>query len=259
MINDGAGARAWREAAGTVVLLALLLAAVPGAVRGQVSDTGRHRGAIPGQEAPGRLEGMVWGGVLTSGDLLRVEVPSGLTRQWLTPAGGSFNAYEFRVTLDEDAFLGFSLAYALREPWRLRLDVGWAELDATAEARTSQTVELHLYDQLRFFTIGLSVERPLVAEPSYPYLLAGAALTAVGADQATELDQTRLGIRLGAGYQHTFSGGWALRLEVADTIQQLDLEDHVPRLAGGEATDIPLEELGPQNLFEVKAGLSAGF
>ena len=188
---------------------------------------------------------------MTSGDLFKVEVVNRTPHQWLTPAGQLFNSEEFVVTLDEDMFVGAALSYRVTGMWWLRAVLSYSKVDATAEALVGESVELFLYDRLAFLMAGLVVERPLVATPSYPFLLAGVAWVKLTAEHASELDQDGLGIRFGAGYNHNFGGLWCLRFEIRDTVKQIDTLAHQPTTTEPIEVDTNYTEAGPQNLFEI--------
>jgi hypothetical protein len=214
------------------------------------SVSGRHAPA-PVPTGPTRFKVTFGAGVLTSGDLFKIEVVSRNPQPWLSPAGSQFNSEEFVVTLDESLLLAVSLFYRLGGQWWLRGDLSYAKLDATTEALVGQTVELHLYDRLAFLMAGLTVERPLIATTSYPFLLAGAALVDIKADHAAELNQSGLGWRLGVGYHHTFNNTWGLRLEIRDTIMQIDTSAHEPINLNPQDPETTKAEYGPQHLFEL--------
>ncbi len=216
--------------------------------------TGRTRPPAAPAEALGHGAWVLGAGVgfMSSGDLFTVEIPSGSSAIWQTPAGGRFNAYEFTVTLDEDVQTGVYLAHAVLGRWWLRLDFSWSQMDMTAEARIAQTVELHRYDRLTVLMGGLSLERELVRARHFPYVLGGVALVDVGAKGTGDLDQSLIGWRLGAGFQYSFDARWAGRFEIRDTVQQLDFSGHHPRTIAGTTTPaIEFEQMGPQNFFEL--------
>jgi hypothetical protein len=228
-----------------------LFGVVPGLAQ---SVTGRTRQAVPPE---GEVSGGAWvlgagAGFMSSGDLFTVVVANGSSPFWQAPGGGSFNAYEFTVTLDEDVQAGIFLAHPFVDRWWLRLDLSWSQMDMTAEARIAQTVELYRYDRLTVIMGALSIERELVHTRHFPFVLGGVALVDVGAKGTADLDQTLLGWRLGGGFQYSFDPHWAARFEIRDTIQQLDLAGHSPRTVAGTTTPaIEFEELGPQNFFEL--------
>lgn len=214
------------------------------------TETGRHAPALV-EAGPARLRVTAGAGVLTSGDLFKVEVVSRNPQPWLAPAGSQFNSEEYIVTLDEDLLLSASLFYRLGGQWWLRGDLSYAKLDATAEALVGQTVELHLYDQLAFLMAGLTVERPLVSTPSYPFLLAGFAWVDIKAEHDAAFDQSDLGWRFGAGYHQDFAVSWGLRLEIRDTILQIDTSEHRPLNLNPLDPELKIDQYGPQHLFEL--------
>ncbi len=242
-----------------VALLLVLLpaSAVYGQDRPERAPTGRHKAPADTSRAARSARGAEWGhwsfqiggGVLSSGDLFRVVVPSGFPRPWLAPSGAAFNASEFLVTLDEDLLFGAAVSRALGGRWHLRADLAWAQVDATAEARISETVELHLWERLTFVTFSAGVECRLVdGQLTYPYAMGGVVLAGLSATKSAELDQTVLAPRLGVGFQLGLRQGWCVRAEVRDTIRQFDLTSY-----GDSALfeGCEFEQRGPQHLFEV--------
>ena len=220
-------------------------------------STGRHAPPPPPEtQAPGArvfgAETSRWSialgpGLATSGDLFRVVVPSQQVRTWSPPAGADFNAYEFLVTLDQDLAFGGTVSYRLTPRWLARVDLSWARLNATAEARVGQGVELHSWAQPAFLLAAAELECQLLHARAYPYALVGAAWTRLSAAEAPALEQSRLGLRAGVGFHYAFSPQWGVRAELRDTRQQFDLH------AYGRAAEFggqPFEQRGPQNLFE---------
>ncbi len=216
--------------------------------------TGRHAPPRVGAQAAHRSgEAGPWSvsigaGLLSSGDLFRVLVPDGSTRIWSAPLGDAFYAHEILVTLDEDAAVSASVGRRLGGRWRVRCDVSWAEVNATALARVGQTVELQAWERPTFLLAGLGVECQLAHASLYPYALAGLTLTRLEAAKATALDQTRVGLRGGVGLQWGLTPEWGVRAELRDTWQQFDLTAY-----GDDPTftDLTFRELGPQHLFEL--------
>ncbi len=239
-------------------LAILTAAALVGAAAAAPAQTSTGRYAPERRSEPGRLSVSAGSGALTSGDVFVVRVPGDVVQRWLAPSGTEFAAREFRVTLDEDVLAAVGLAYEATDVWSLRLDLSYSEVDMTALARTSQTVELIPYDRLTFVMAGLEVERALVRAPTHPYLLAGGAVAGISAARAEALDQTRFGLRLGAGLHWPLDPRWAVRLEIRDTIVQIEAADHEPVLVAGDRAPA-LEELGPQSLFEIGASIRARF
>ncbi len=241
----------WSSRATALFLAAAgcLAACFPGI--GHASSDSNVSTTVTISKSSGRLAIQAGMGLMTSGDLFKVDVTSGNPHFWLTPADSLFASEEFVVTMDEDLLLGASVSFRFAGHWWLRADVSYSKVDATAEALVGQTVQLFLYDRLAFLMGGLVIERPLISTPSYPFFLAGGTLVKVTADNARELDQTQWGLRLGAGYHHDFDGRWGLRVEVRDTITSLDTSGHRPSSPEPEEFPYNYLEIDTQNLFEI--------
>lgn len=196
------------------------------------------------------------GGLVSSGDLFRVVTLDGAPRNWQPPAGGAFNAREFLVTLDEDLAVAAAIGWSCHPRWRARLDLSWGQMDATAEARVAQTVELFLWDRLTVTLAALSVEARLAATRLYPYALGGVALTAVSGGTDEALDQTQVGWRGGLGLHLGLDRTWGLRVELRDTWQQIETDSYNRDLA---TAAVRFSELGPQHLFELLAAARGAF
>ena len=226
------------------------------------SDTGRTKAPQPTPANAGLQASRWWftagAGVATSGDLFKVSVAGG-PALWLPPAGGSFPADLFVVTLDEDLAVAATVGYRLSSHIALRGDLSWSRLNATAEARAGQTVSLYPYERLGLLELALVAEVPLIRTPSHPYLLAGGAVVLVDAENADELDQNVFGPRLGVGYLHAFDQRWGLRLEIRDTIVAIDTEDHRTEPASGIEPDVTYTRIEPQHLFELLLQINLGF
>ena len=226
------------------------------------SDTGRSQAPQPAAADAGLQTPRWWlavgAGVATSGDLFKVSVAGG-PAFWLPPAGGSFPADRFVVTLDEDVAVAATVGYRLSSYVALRGDLSWSRLNATAEARAGQTVSLYPYEQLSLLMLALVAEVPLIRTPSHPYLLAGGAVVLVDAVYAEELDQNVIGPRVGLGYLHAFDRRWGLRLEIRDTIVAIDTEDHRTEPAAGFEPDVTYTRIEPQHLFELLVQVHLGF
>ena len=224
--------------------------------------TGRHAPSRLGPSAAdlngeaGSWSVSIGAGLLTSGDLFRIVVPDGSARNWSPPLGGTFSAHEILVTLDEDLAVSASVGRRLGGRWRARCDLSWAEVNATAEARVGQTVELHAWERPTFLLAGLDVECQLLRTRLYPYALAGLTFTRLAAAKATALDQTRVGLRGGVGLQLDLAPEWGVRAELRDTWQQFDLTEYGDDPAFADRT---FEELGPQHLFELLLQVRALF
>jgi hypothetical protein len=224
--------------------------------------TGRHAPPRAGSPAVDRSgEAGAWSvaigaGLLTSGDLFRALVPDESARIWSPPLGGAFNAHEILVTLDEDVAVSAAVGRRLGGRWRARCDLSWAEVNATAEARVGQTVELHAWERPTFLLAGLGVECQLLHTRLYPFALAGLTFTRLAAAKATALDQTRVGLRGGVGLQLDLAPEWGLRAELRDTWQQFDLAKYGDDPAFADRT---FGERGPQHLFELLLQMRALF
>lgn len=223
------------------------------------SDTGRSAAEETTRGSSGRWSFRAGAGVMTSGDLFEVIMPSGMMPEWIAPDGETFHSDEFVVTLDEDLQTAVCVAFLLADAWWLRFDLSWSQANATAEARVGQTVELYRYDQLTFLLSGLTIERSLINTDDYVYVLAGAVLVDVSAANGEGLDQTVLGWRFGMGFHHAFDERWGARFEIRDTLQQLDMGEHTPRAIGTEVVAMEFMELGPQHLFELTFSIGGLF
>jgi len=256
----------WRTPlAWSVILFAGAGTALPAAAQTEPTRpvTGRHApparpaapDAVPGGDA-GPWSVAIGAGLFTSGDLFRVVVPDGTSRVWTPPLGGDFSAHEILVTLDEDLAVSATVARRLGDRWRARCDLGWAEANATAEARVGQTVELRAWERPTFLLAGLGVECQLLHARLQPYALAGMTVTRLSAVRAVALDQTRIGLRGGVGLQLGFAPEWGVRAELRDTWQQFDMTEYGddPAFEGRL-----FEERGPQHLFELLLQLRAAF
>jgi len=250
------------------LLFALVfLITVPGLVMAQ-SSTGRHRAPVeeePVEESPEEVRESAWSfnvgaGLFTSGDLFRVTTEGNSGSSWAPPAGGSFISDDYLVTLDEDIGVSIGLGRRLSDRWWLRLDFSASQLAMTAEARSGQTVSLYRWDQMSFNILALSAEYRLVTQASYPYLLIGAGATKVAGSSTSDYDQTRPSFRFGAGFNQRFLQSWSLRLEIRDTIQDLQFADYQPPVVEGNLyPDMNLEEMGPQHAVEILLALNASF
>lgn len=250
-MNTYTAARTLRWSHGLLVLAFLCLAAVP--VAGQ-SDTGRHRDED--YEAAQQQSWQRWWfsgsvGAMASGDLFKVTVKSGVNPPWLAPIGGEFRSDKYTVTLDEDVVWALGLGLRLSRRIGLRADLSWATLPVTAEARVGGTVQLYPYEFLQVVQLAVALEARLLATPSSPYLLLGASLVRVGAEQATELDQSHIGARIGIGYEHSLGRSWSLGAEIRDTIVSLETAQHSPATPSPQYPDITFTEVTPQHFFEL--------
>ncbi|MEZ4388308.1 MAG: hypothetical protein R3D98_12190 [Candidatus Krumholzibacteriia bacterium] len=247
-----------------VLGLSLLLV---GAAAAQ-SSSGRHRvqPAEPAEAAAdaGRAAtGWSWyidagAGLATSGDVLRIRTDETSGIDWAPPGGQTFNSRDVRLTLDENLGLACGLGRRLSSLLWARLDVGVTTIDLAAEARVGEGAEVYLWDRLGFVAASAGLEYRFVDLPSFPYLLAGVGIDVVdGRD--SQFDQTRLAWRAGAGYQQALVEPWSLRLEVRDSVANLDLADYVPPVAGSLTPNFRLEEKNPVHLFELLVLLTGSF
>ena len=220
-------------------------------VRKAVSGRTAPREQIVRDLSPWSLQ--IRGGMMTSGDIFRVNTE--VSRNWAPPVGGdAFSSDKFKVTLDENFMVGMGIGYAINADVALRLDMDMSQLDATALARTGQTVIPVLYDEITFMTYALDIQTRLMRTRNHPYLLAGLVLCTVDGKGET-LDQTRTGFKLGLGFEADMAPNWGFRFEAVDTIIQIDTDEHRESL--GE--EIQFSELGPQNLFGFSGGLLVRF
>ncbi len=244
-------------------LVTAVLATATAAAHAQ-SDTGRHRPEpVATPSATTALDdGSAWHialnvGLATAGDLFRAG--AGGSVPWDPEGGPSFGSPEFVATLDEGFAYGVSV---LRDvgPWlRVRADAAFTQLPITAEARVGETVRLYAYDDLSVATFGVALEGRLIRDPSHPYLLAGVAATVASAVGTDAYDQTVVALRFGAGYHQVLSRALALRFEVCNTMQSLDFEDYQPPVGLPIYPDVEIENLEPQHILALLAGLVATF
>ncbi len=244
-------------------LLLTIMLAVASVAHAQ-SDTGRHR-PVPAPPAPAqsqRAAGSAWHvvlnlGLASAGDLFGAS--AGGSVPWNPEGGPSFGSPEFVVTLDEAFLYGVSVLRDLG-PWiSLRADAAFTRLPMTAEARVGETVRLYEYDDLSITTFGLVVEGRLTRAASHPYLFAGAGATIAGGAQTDAYDQTVLAGRFGAGFHQVLAPSLALRLEICDTLQDLDFADYSPPVDLPIYPAVEVENLGPQHILGATLGLVAGF
>ncbi len=246
---------------GMVVLAAIAATASAQETPRERPPTGRHAPppvavTAPAPRPQGEWSWQVGGGLLTSGDLFRVIVPDGTPRNWQAPGGGRFTSSEYLVTLDEDLLFALAVGRRLSGRWTARLDLSWAEVDATAEARVAQSVELYLWDRVAFLSGALGLECRLVrGARAFPYALAGVGVVRLDARGMAALDQTLLAPRLGFGFHLELAPGLVVRAELRDTVRQFSLGDYgaEPDFAGQT-----FEERGPQHLFDLLLAVRAG-
>lgn len=246
------------------VVLAGMLTALAASASGQV-DTGRHRRpmespvAATGPQAPTRWVVLLQGGIMSSGDLLSVRTPAASGVPWTPPAGSSFVSDEFLLTLNEDASFGIGVERIVNDWLAVRGDASFSRLEVTAEARIGETVKLLPYDEISLAVYSLSAELKLVRNPSFPYLLGGAAVTVLSGSGDGAFDQTRAGLRVGGGYHQDLGHRLGLRGEVRTTIQQFQFADYVPPYEGTVRPDAAIRQRGPQQLWELQIGIAGQF
>jgi hypothetical protein len=244
------------------LLLMVVLAAATTAVA--QSDTGRHRPAPTpvAVEISPAASGSPWhiglsAGLASGGDLFRAR--AGGSVPWDPEGGAPFGSPEFVVTLDEGFTYGVTLAFDVR-PWlRARADVAFARLPMTAEARVGETVRVYEYDELNAATYAFALEARLTRSPSHPFLAAGVGAMVASGVGSTAYDQSVLAGRLTAGYHQVLSPSLALRLEIHDQLQTLDFEDYRPPTSLPIYPSVAVENLGPQHVLGLTAGLQANF
>jgi opacity protein-like surface antigen len=258
-----------------MITLLCLVAILAADARAQSS--GRHRDTPPpGDEvaeevteeaeivvvptASGSWFFMASAGLAASGDVLRVSTEGVSGIPWNPPGGPEFQSEDFTLTLDEAFALSFSLGRRLTSRTWLRADVGLAEMQVTALARVGQTAEVYRWDELAFWRAAVAMEYRFLRRATTPLIMAGVAVVDVAGAVDDGLDQTRLGWRIGAGYNVGLGAGWSLRAEVRDTIVWLQMEDYRPPV--GDGADYPnatVENLGPQHLVEALVGVVGEF
>jgi hypothetical protein len=223
------------------------------------TDTGRHadlRRHAPDTELVERDWSLAIGaGVMASGDVIKVRVNSGNDLVWRPPAGGEFSSERFTVTLDEAVQIALSGAWRPARRLWLRGDLSWARQKAAALALVGQTVEPFLYDEWDVILAGLAVEYRLTQDRTYPYALVGGVLAVVRSRHDSAVDQDRWSLRLGAGLNHDIDRRWSLRIEVRDTLVDLDLEDYRPTAAGVPNPNLSIQTSQPQQFWEIFAAI----
>jgi hypothetical protein len=242
------------------VLVALTIAT---AAQSQ-SDSGRHR-PLPVAAVPAEVSAGVsaWHiglnlGADSSGDLFRVRALNG-SQPWDPEGGTAFSSEDFVVTLDEGFAYGVAIQRDLGTWLAIRADATFTRLPMTAEARVGETVRIYEYDDLSIATYGAGVEASLTRGRNHPFVSAGAGVTVVNGSRADEYDQTVMAASVGVGYQQAVSPALALRLEIRDTIQSIDFEDYRPPTSRQPYPTVTVDNLGPQHILGVTAGLVAGF
>lgn len=245
-----------RLATGLALLACLVAACQTSPLSAQV-DTGRRRAvASAPTRHPAPQDGAQPGwffaagfGLMTGGDLFQVRHRQ--TVSWLAPSGSQFLSNDFVVTLDEDIDLAVTAGRRLGDRTWLRLHLSSAAIAMTALARIGQGAEVHRWDTLNVVILGLDLEYRLVQQPHFPYLLAGGAAVAVRGSQERDTDQSRLGVRFGAGYHFRLNPLWGLRLEARDNLLHLDFRGYEPPVAAGFDQAATLSERTPDHLWEI--------
>lgn len=242
-----------------VLVLCAMLAA---ASASQAQSTGRHRPAAAPADTVAMVVASPWHivlnfGAASAGDLFRVR--AGGAVPWDPEGGAPFGSAEFVATLDEGFAYGVSILRDLSPWFALRADAAFTELPLTAEARVGETVRIFEYDDvaLTSFTVGL--EAKLTRSPSYPFLTAALGTTIADAAGSEAYDQTVLAGRYGAGWHQVLSQALAFRLEVCNTMLSLDFEDYRPPSPLPIYPAATVEDLGPQSILRLQAGLVASF
>ncbi len=247
--------RSGRRLAAPLAILVLVAAVLPAAAQQRPTNPVSGRTPVEREVMASRpaWEFSFGAGVLSGGDLFQVR--SEAVRSWDPPAGAPFNSDKYTVTLDEDLLLAMTLAYVPRPTWKLRLDLAWSEVQASAMARFGETVVVVPYDEVSFTSIGVGVEGVMADAGRFrPYLLAQALLVFVGSSGG-DLDGVRPGARFGLGLQAIVGPNWSFRAELSDTVLQVDSDDH------RDALEEPFEftEYGPQHLLGATGSVSVSF
>jgi hypothetical protein len=244
------------------LILAVVLAAAT--VAQAQSDTGRHRPQPPPAppEAVTATAPSAWHiglnfGLASSGDLFRARSPG--NGPWDPEGGTPFGSSDFVVTFDEGFAYGVSVLRDLGAWVSLRADAAFTQLPMTAEARVGETVRIYEYDDLSLASFTAGVEVRLTRAASHPYLSAGVGATVAGSSRTDAHDQTVFAGRFGVGFHQVLSPSLALRLEIANTRQSLDFEDYLPPTTLPVYPSVTVENLGPQNILGMTAGLVASF
>jgi len=234
------------------------------------TSTGRHRTERPPaatdqeNQGDGGADGWTYfvsagAGLATGGDVARIRTADVSGILW-DPAGGtSFASHNILLTLDENLGLAVGMGRRLSRAFWLRVDGSASTLDLAAEARVGEGMEVYLWDRLSVAMATAALEYRLTDQPSFPYLVAGAGLMVVSGESDDQFDQTRPTVRLGAGYEQRFMAPWSFRVEIRDSITDLDLEDYVPPVEGNLVPDYSLENKGPTHVFELLLTLTGAF
>lgn len=169
-----------------------------------------------------------YGGLVVGGSLFHVDVLNGSAIEWTPPGGRAFSSSSFTATLDQDFGFGISVARALGPRWSIHGDLDWAAMDITAEALLGQDGGIVLYDRYNMLTVGLGTEIKLASARTYPFAILDLVLTRLVADGDDALSNTRLGGRVGLGFQWDVDTRWSVRLAARLTAMGYDLGDYQP-------------------------------
>jgi opacity protein-like surface antigen len=196
------------------------------------------------------------GGYETGGKLYRVKSDQAAPR-WPRPDGsGTVDGTELRAEID--GFASFGVRATLEHPRGLGaiLSASISDLDVSVIRRTlAENVDKVPWDQ--WFTIQVQAVGTwtLLREGNSPYLLAGLGLTSFDSE-GDALDQSALGLVVGAGYRVRLNRMWMLDLEFRDTFVALDLDEEAARLSDISSS---FEEEGRAQVVELSATLSLMF
>lgn len=196
------------------------------------------------------------GGYETGGNLYRVKSDQAAPR-WPRPdGGGTVDGTELRAEID--GFASFGVRATLEHPRGLGaiVSASISDLDVNVIRRTlAENVDKVPWDQ--WFTIQVQAVATwtLLREGNSPYLLAGFGLTSFDSE-GEALDQSALGLVVGAGYRVRLNRMWMLDLEFRDTFVSLDLDDEAARLSDISSS---FEEEGRVQIVELSATLSLMF
>ncbi|MCB1182004.1 outer membrane beta-barrel protein [bacterium] len=232
------------------------------------SETGRHKPvpkkvepqperSLPGRATPSRWSAGLAFGMVSGGDLWHVETVTEVAVPWQSLV--RFTSERFNAALDQNFGLGVYVTRRMNDRWSLRGEIGTSRVDVAAEALQGQQGAVFLYDRFSMTSIALAAEIRLVRLPSHPYLTAGPVLLLVDSTQWDDLDQTRLGGRLGLGYLYAASPEFSLRAEARYSRASFDSGDFRPQAEEGYAPEITFEPDANLNLFELVLAVEMNF
>ncbi len=253
-----------------VLMVMATLFVGPGAASAQSdqtrSNTGRHQPKPP-PEPPIEDKPTIsiagqklWfvglgGGVITGGDLWRIETTSGNTALSRWESMAPFSTSRFNASLASNFDFNLFVGRRLTNMLSARIDVSTSRMDIGAEALQGQQAGVFLYDRFGMTTLALTTETKLVQLDSYPYLNAGMVVTNLAATRNTELDQTQLGFRLGLGYLQAMNPEFSFRAEVRYMRTGFDSDSFVPQVTGDGQPEVYYDPVDTLHFFEVTLGV----